>query len=192
MLPARMNVQSEHGTSGNGYYRGVDHVATGSCARERPYSFTSISKYQPPTVVRFEPAGPCREVPRRRVPIIRKRMSGRERRERKTSSKLAWLKEQDEQFMENKKKAKARPKKKKAKPKPEPKKVIVIHKSAGSKVKLPKLNKSLSAYQLFSKAIAPRTQEDYPDATLGERSKIVSEVRGAAPRQNASVSRPLH
>eukprot|EP01052_Picozoa_sp_SAG31_P029548 SAG31_NODE_2945_length_4874_cov_2.485864_5_plen_112_part_00 len=103
-------------------------------------------------------------------------MSGRERRERKTSSKLAWLKEQDEQWIESKKRAAARPKKKKPKPKPEPKKIVVIQKAAGSNIKVPKLKKNLTAYQLFSKAITPKTLEDYPDATLGERSKIVSEV----------------
>ena len=132
-------------------------------------------------------------------------------------------------------------------PRPPGPQVIVIHKAAGSKVKLPKLSKSLSAYQvsaraallrhsraaaavaayfcyccrcsppshppsfpgaappaiphsalppaippgplapapppesryllqLFSKAIQPKTLEDYPDATLGERSKIVAEM----------------
>eukprot|EP01050_Picozoa_sp_SAG11_P015719 SAG11_NODE_2070_length_3864_cov_1.772112_1_plen_134_part_00 len=102
-------------------------------------------------------------------------MSGRVRRERKTSSKLAWLKEQDEQWAESQKRSAAITKKKRKLKKAEAKKVVVIHKAA-PKVKMPKLKKASTAYVLFSKAIQPRIMEDYPEATVGERSKIASEL----------------
>eukprot|EP01051_Picozoa_sp_SAG22_P007003 SAG22_NODE_478_length_9967_cov_12.777260_1_plen_136_part_00 len=115
-------------------------------------------------------------------------MSGREKRERKTSSKLTYAQEQDLVYLEERKKAASRPKKKKAKKQPEPKiKTIVIHKPAPGKVKLPKLNKNLTAYQLFSKAMSSRVLQDYPDATLGERSKIVSEMWSELPQDRRAA-----
>jgi hypothetical protein len=100
----------------------------------------------------------------------------REKRDRKTSSKLAYQDAQDAQWEAEKKKAASRPKKKSKKAAKESKAVVqkVIYKAA-PKVKPPKLKKALSPYQLFAKAMQEHVQADYPDATLGERSKIIGE-----------------